>query len=284
MVPVLLDCNFVVDPANGNGAGVRNVKGPGISNVFMHTTASFTGTTSTSTLITGIASGTATLTVGMPVQGGGIPAGAVISSIVSPSSITISVPTTTSATETITYQAAGSPNPEAGVVLVQLGENYTRYFGGFAGFEGPLSGTPIAVATGPLVLGTPYVIVSVGTTTQAQWVALGLPIGETAAVGVPFIAIATTTLGTGLVETQLASGVNDFELIGDPNATFANTIASQSPSSLNNTAERRPFLMFYIMGPTSASVTTPIPTAPAVGTTVGMAFYLSNSSVLVKGE
>jgi hypothetical protein len=38
-MPVLLDCNFVVDNANGNGLGIRSLKGAGISNVFMHTTA-----------------------------------------------------------------------------------------------------------------------------------------------------------------------------------------------------------------------------------------------------
>jgi len=38
--PVLLDCNFVVDSTNGNGLGIRSLKGPTIQNVFMHTTAS----------------------------------------------------------------------------------------------------------------------------------------------------------------------------------------------------------------------------------------------------
>lgn len=37
--PVLLDCNFVVDSANGNGLGIRSLKGRGISNVYMHTSA-----------------------------------------------------------------------------------------------------------------------------------------------------------------------------------------------------------------------------------------------------
>lgn len=36
--PVLLDCNFVVDSTNGNGLGIRSLKGPMIQNVFMHTT------------------------------------------------------------------------------------------------------------------------------------------------------------------------------------------------------------------------------------------------------
>ncbi len=38
--PVLLDCNFVVDSANGNGLGIRSLKGPTIANVYMHTSAS----------------------------------------------------------------------------------------------------------------------------------------------------------------------------------------------------------------------------------------------------
>lgn len=38
--PVLLDLNFVVDSTNGNGLGVRSVKGQGVKNVFMHTSAS----------------------------------------------------------------------------------------------------------------------------------------------------------------------------------------------------------------------------------------------------
>ncbi len=37
--PVLLDCNFVVDSTNGNGLGIRSLKGPYIQNVFMHTSA-----------------------------------------------------------------------------------------------------------------------------------------------------------------------------------------------------------------------------------------------------
>lgn len=40
VMPVLLDCNFVVDSSNGNGLGIRSLKGPTIQNVFMHTSAS----------------------------------------------------------------------------------------------------------------------------------------------------------------------------------------------------------------------------------------------------
>lgn len=37
--PMLLDLNFTVDSTNGNGLGVRSVKGQGVANVFMHTSA-----------------------------------------------------------------------------------------------------------------------------------------------------------------------------------------------------------------------------------------------------
>lgn len=37
--PVLLDCNFIVDSANGNGLGIRSLKGPMVNNVFMYTSS-----------------------------------------------------------------------------------------------------------------------------------------------------------------------------------------------------------------------------------------------------
>lgn len=38
--PVLIDCSFVVDATNGNGLGLRSLKGAGVQNIFMHTSAS----------------------------------------------------------------------------------------------------------------------------------------------------------------------------------------------------------------------------------------------------
>lgn len=40
VMPVLLDCNFIVDAANGNGLGIRSLKGPYIQAVYMHTSSS----------------------------------------------------------------------------------------------------------------------------------------------------------------------------------------------------------------------------------------------------
>src|ERR1700691_3539946 len=77
--PVLIDCNFIVDSTNGNGLGIRSLKGPVIENVFMHTSAPLAG--------------------------------------------------------------SGNPNPEPGVIVVQLADNYNRYLGGFSGEVSPL-GSP----------------------------------------------------------------------------------------------------------------------------------------------
>ena len=38
--PVLIDCSFVVDSSNGNGLGIRSLKGSGVRDVFMYTSAS----------------------------------------------------------------------------------------------------------------------------------------------------------------------------------------------------------------------------------------------------
>lgn len=39
VMPVLLDCNFTVDSTNGNGLGLRSLKGGYVGNVYMHTSA-----------------------------------------------------------------------------------------------------------------------------------------------------------------------------------------------------------------------------------------------------
>lgn len=37
--PILVSCNFVVDATNGNGLGIRSLKGPLVQNIFMHTSS-----------------------------------------------------------------------------------------------------------------------------------------------------------------------------------------------------------------------------------------------------
>jgi len=166
--PVLIDCNFIVDSTNGNGYGCRSLKGQGVSEVYMHTTAALTGSVSSSStpnVITSIAGGTSSLLPGMPIQGTGIPVGTTITAILSSSSVQMSANATgTHASESITYQAPGSPNPAAGYALIKLANNYNRYLGGFDGFGSPTTGGTIKIdaTDAALTAGTAYVIATVG--------------------------------------------------------------------------------------------------------------------------
>lgn len=266
--PVLIDCNFIVDAANGNGFGVRSLKGQGVSRVYMNSTAAFTGTSHTSVLIDGIASGTASLLVGMPIQGSGIPAGAKIASIVDSGSITISAATTTSTTASFTYQAVGSPNPAAGIIVVKLGDNYNRYYGGFSGFVGPL-----ATSSTSTVANVINVIASLGTSTYAQWLAVGMPPGMTPAVGLAFVATSSAVIG-GSAQCILAAAtgslIDHIETVGDPTLSLGPIPVGGSPNVGS-------YLYFRCYSETAL-------TAPAAGSGVGLAFYMGQSSVAVSGE
>lgn len=275
--PIKIDLNFVVDSTNGNGLGLRSLKSNGyVRSVFMNTSAAFTGTSHTSTLIDGIAGGTSSLVVGMPVQGSGITAGTTIASIVSSGSITLSAATSSSTTGSITYQGVRSPNPAAGLALIQLKQNFNVYLGGFTGFVSPISGTPINVTTG-VTAGLAYVIVSVGTTSLAQWQKLGVPAGLTPAVGLSFVApLTTTATGSGVIEVPAASGagISVVDVIGDPNQSINNAAIDPNGGA---------YLLVRFLAPTNSSTTTMIATAPAASSVVGLSMFFDGSSVSVDG-
>lgn len=173
--PVLIDCNFIVDATNGNGMGIRSLKGQGVRNVYMATSASFTGTTHNGTnVIDGIPGGTSSLVVGMPIAGTSIPAGTTITAITSSSAITVSANSTGNHTsETITYVGVGNPllntgvaTTSTGLIWVHLRSNYNRYLGGFSGFVSPpntgSAALKIDASDAALTVGSPYTIAAVG--------------------------------------------------------------------------------------------------------------------------
>jgi len=169
-------------------------------------------------------------------------------------------------TATAAATAAGSPNPAAGYILVTLQDNYNRYLGGYSGFAAPVSGTPILVTTG-VTAHLAYVIVSLGTTTTAQWHALGVPANITPAVGVSFIAPATATaIGTGAIEVPATagSGIDHIEVIGD-----SNLMNSNGAYTLGAGNGMQFILACYKNG---------VLTAPADGTVIGLNFYMNNSA------
>ena len=209
VMPVLLDCNFVVDSTNGNGLGIRSLKGPGVKAVYMHTSATAD-----------------------PLN----------------------------------------PNPASGTIVIQLADNYNRSFSGFNAIVSPVSGSPLLVASAGLTVGVAYIIVSLGTTSVAAWHALGVPAGVTPAVGVSFIAAATSALGTGAVEITSAAGSNvcTIETVGDPNLSInPNPNANQGFGG-----------QIILQARDYAGALT----APANGSVISLAFYLSNSSITVQGE
>lgn len=209
--PVLLDCNFIVDSTNGNGLGVRNVKGQGIETVFMHTSAT-PGRAPRNNLL--------------------------------------------------------NPNPVAGVIQVQFADNYMRYYGGTAGFVPPI-GTPSTSTTANAI----NTIVVLGTATPAQWLAVGLPPGVTPAIGASFIASSSSVIG-GSAEVAPAatgySGIDHIEVVGDPNVTINPIPVGGSPNVGG---------FIYLACLFEGALT-----APAAGTSIGLQFYLSQSSVMVLGE
>ena len=205
-MPVLLDCNFVVDSTNGNGLGLRSLKGPTIMNVYMHTTAT---------------------------------------------------------------PAPGNPNPAAGTILIQLMDNYNRSLSGFDARISPVSGTPLTATTS----GTAYIIVSLGTATRSQWQAVGLPKGITPAVGVSFVATSSATIGgSAAVETTAAAGtgISTIETVGDPNLSI-----NPDPTKSQG------YGAYFILQTRNYSGAV---TAPADGSVLSIAMYLSNSSIQVQGE
>lgn len=243
--PTLLDCSFTVAAGDASGSGITGLNKSGrIANVFMNSSASFAGDTHTNTTIDGISS-TAGLQVGMLLSGSGIQDGTRITSITSATAIKVSPATTATASAvSITYAAVGSPNPAAGLLYVQLQDNYNRYLDSFANFLSPLSGSDLGVTSG-LTPGVVYVITALGTTTTANWQTLGVPTGTAPAVGVAFMAlVAGAGAGNGTVKAVGVSGVSGLEMIGNPNLQ----IQSTSAAILGGGGVSCPYLVYQFVG------------------------------------
>ena len=210
--PVLLDCNFIVDSTNGNGLGLRSLKGPMIQNVFMATSAT---------------------------------------------------------------PAAGNPNPGAGVIIIQLMDAFTRSYSGFNAIVSPVSGSALQIDNAALTPGAAYVITTVGNATAAQWLALGVPAGLTPSVGMSFVAL-TSGAGAGtdtsrvMASAAAGSGICSIETVGDPNQSI-----NPNPGS-NQGFGGQIILQCRNYAGTAA--------APANGSVISIAMYLSDSSILVQGE
>jgi hypothetical protein len=283
--PKVVFANWVVDQTNGNACGIRALKSNGyIQNVWMNTNPS--ATTARSVFASGVKtitiSSVQNLVVGAVVTdsttGGNISGGTTVASIGPGNQITLSAATAGASASApgdtlsfaVTAALVGNPNPAAGYAWVQFKNNFNYYLGGFSGFVSQLSGSNIAVNSTNLTVGNAYVITSLGTTTAANWVTLGLPLGFTPTVGQSFIAAATGAgSGTGQVQIPVAtgSGIDLIDVIGDPNQSISNAnIAANGGAWI---------LMRFLAGSTLAA------TAPANNSVVSAAFFFDGSTVQI---
>ena len=348
--PVLIDCNFIVDSTNGNGLGIRSLKGSGVKNVFMNTSATagknrgytnpnpaagyalvqldnnynrycggysgFVSPLSGSTL----AINATALTAGLPyviVSVGHGTAGAATIAPVADSSGSLAstwfsvydsygntfivwfsvsgVGTAPSGVNGILVQQSISTNDTAATIgadLVITLENLLSAPGSATkSFTAtgtttvtitstanvPLAGIPAdgVIPTGFTMALTKY------KTNLANWQGVGVPAGVVPSVGTSFIAThtgdATGGGSTGLVELALVSGITSVEVIGDPNASLG-------PIPMGGSPNKGGWVLVQFLAPTSSSVTTAIPTAPAAGSVVGMSFYVEAGSATIDGE
>lgn len=161
-----------------------------------------------------------------------------------------------------------NPNPLAGYALVQFKQNFNTYLGSYGSLVSPYVATTTAVTSG-LTLGQPYIITLVGTTTTAEWQAIGLPVGLTPTVGQSFVATATGTGGghSGTVGTPGVGAVGRFEVVGDPNQSISNSSIASNGGA---------YLLCQFLSPSSAgTISAPTFTGSALATHV--------HSLLVKG-
>lgn len=160
---------------------------------------------------------------------------------------------------------SGNPNPEAGIIILQLMDNYNRYLGGFSGMASPSSGSP-GTATSA---GVPVIIASLGASTPAQFQASGLPVGIAPAVGVSFIGNGVALAGGGSVIAFGNSGIDHVEVIGDPSL-----MSAPNPGSTQG----------YGASIILQCLKNGALTAPTNGTVIELSSLMSNSSVLIGGQ
>lgn len=174
-----------------------------------------------------------------------------------------------------------NPNPLAGFVNIQFKNNFNYYLGGFSGFVSTVQ-TSTKIDNSALTIGQAYVITTLGNATLANWQAIGFPLGFTPAVGSAFIATAIGVPGeantsTSRVMLPKPSGIQCFEVVGDPNQMIANSsVASNAGAQL----------IVQCLAPTlstNAYGQPMIPTAPVDGTVLGMSFWFDGSSVTIDG-
>lgn len=202
--------------------------------------------------------------------------------------------------------AITNPNPANGYIVIQLQEQYQRILGMEYSIQSPNSGSDVKIDNSAMTAGVAYVITTLGNATAAKWAAIGVPAGVTPAVGVSFIAASNGGAGntlTSRVQTAAVdgSGVDDIEIVGNPDVSIAPSILAQGFGSQIILACRSSLVTMasYTPAGTNDGGTPPIFTgtpatltgtvsgavaAPAAGSVIRLQLYVSDSSVIVAGN
>jgi hypothetical protein len=170
-----------------------------------------------------------------------------------------------------TNNGATNPNPQAGYALIQFNNNFNYYLGGFSGQIIP----PTGAALGSVTSGNVYILNAVGTTTLAQWQAVGLPKGLTPTPLQSFVATATQAIGgSGTVKVPGVPTTQVVTVVGDPNQEINNS---------NIAANGGAYVLVQFSAATAAGNTAMVAAAPADNVVVGMMFAFDGSSVTIDG-
>jgi hypothetical protein len=111
-----------------------------------------------------------------------------------------------------------NPNPANGFAIIQLRNNFNAFLGSSFAIQG-VSATSTKIDNSELTAGNVYIISVVGDATAAQWLAVGLPAGVTAAVGVAFVATAVgagSNALTSRVQVPSATNIVAMDMINNP--------------------------------------------------------------------
>lgn len=158
-----------------------------------------------------------------------------------------------------------NPNPASGIALIQLKQNFNVFLGMSWNAQAPQTGAAVTTT----VSSTTYIISVLGTTTAAQWTAVGLPSGFTAAVGQVFTATASQAIGgTGSVKAVGNSAICQVEVIGDPNTQIASSSIATSTGA---------YLAVQFFDYAGALV------APTATTVLNLRLFYDRSSVTIDG-
>ena len=159
-------------------------------------------------------------------------------------------------------------NIATGVYQITLTDKYFKFLN-FHAVTASINTTQVAIAS--CSNGVPYVIKTLGTSAQADWVLAGMDSNVTAAVGVAFTAVtaASGATGTGYAAPQITDNITKIQVYGVPDTT------------INPQPAGTPY--FYIQT-LQASSDTLAAAAPTDGTIVYFDVLLRNSNMVGTGE